>query len=167
MTDAGRRLLRDVEQLRLVPYDDRTGRPVTEWCKGATIGYGHLITRNAWDRFHDGITAARAEDLFARDLHPYECTVTDLLRVEVAPYQFDALVILAYNIGLHGFKISSVLQLINDPGARTAYPSLEAAWAAWHKQRNPATGKLEYNQGLVNRRAAEWALYSTGEYRRW
>lgn len=36
-------LLKNYESLRLKPYFDGTGQEISEYIKGATIGYGHLI----------------------------------------------------------------------------------------------------------------------------
>ena len=75
--------------------------------------------------------------------------------------QFDALVFLAYNIGVRGFSTSSVVKLINDEYAVTSYDTLENAWKAWNKSQ----GKVM--RGLENRRAAEWDIYCSGIYERW
>lgn len=45
----GQDLLKKIESLRLNPYDDQTGKDISAWVKGATIGYGHLILQNEWD----------------------------------------------------------------------------------------------------------------------
>ncbi|GGB21831.1 hypothetical protein GCM10007414_39030 [Agarivorans gilvus] len=75
--------------------------------------------------------------------------------------QFDALVIFVFNVGIDGFKKSSVVKLINDPKANTSYVNLEGAWKAWNKSQ----GKV--NKGLVNRRAAEWNMFSNNIYKGW
>ncbi|WP_218144007.1 glycoside hydrolase family protein, partial [Nitrosomonas marina] len=59
------------------------------------------------------------------------------------------------------FLISSVLRMINNPSAKTRYPNLEMAWKAWRKSQ----GRVM--QGLINRRNAEWRIYSEGVYERW
>jgi len=75
--------------------------------------------------------------------------------------EFDALVILTFNIGCNGFIDSSVLKLINNPKTTTRYANLEAAWKAWNKSQ----GKI--NNGLKNRRDAEWTIYTKGIYQKW
>ena len=161
MSDRGVKLLKSIEQLRLVPYDDQTGEPTTRWCKGATIGYGHLILQAEWPLYKSGITKAEAEELFVRDLAPRESTVTRYVRSPLQRHQFDALVILVYHIGRSNFATSSVVKLLRDPSADTPYPCLEGAWKAWNKSQG------EVNRGLINRRAAEWRLFTTGAYTRW
>ena len=66
MSPEGCRLLQSVEELRLLPYDDQTGKTITEWLEGATIGYGYLIPEDEWDIYKDGITREMAETLFLK-----------------------------------------------------------------------------------------------------
>nr|WP_298378799.1 type VI secretion system PAAR protein [uncultured Halomonas sp.] len=161
MSEKGTNWLKDVEQLRLQPYDDQTGDDITRWTEGATIGYGHLITKSDWELYKDGINKAQADQLFEDDLAPFEAAVNDTITAEMAQNEFDAATMLAYNIGVGGFARSSVVKLINDPQASTPYDSLESAWKAWNKSQ----GKT--NDGLINRRNAEWKVYSQGVYERW
>lgn len=157
----GEDLLKGIETLALKPYDDDNGKEITEWVDGATIGYGHLISKSEWDLYKDGITEEEALQLFRDDLAPFAETVNESITVEMSQQQFDAMVILAFNIGETGFAGSSVAKLVNDPDATTPYDSLEDAWKAWNK----SDGKV--NQGLINRRDAEWKIYTDGVYERW
>lgn len=161
MSDQGVAWLKTVETLSLAVYDDQTGRPTATWVPGATIGYGHLVTSAQWPLYCHGICGAQADALFAQDLSPFEDLVARSARPGLQPNQFDALTILAYNIGSTAFSRSSVLKLVNDPAAPVAYPSLEAAWKAW----DTSQGKVM--AGLVRRRAAEWQIYSEGVYAHW
>ncbi len=153
--------LKTIECLACTPYDDQTGQPVSCWVPGATIGYGHLIAGSEWPRYSEGIDQAGAEALLCSDLAPFVATVNASIGVPLRQNRFDALVILAYNIGRDAFARSSVVKLVNDPAAHTAYPDLEQAWKAWNKSQ----GRVM--QGLVNRRNAEWTMYSTGRYEYW
>ena len=155
MSETGREFLKSIEELRLQPYDDQTGETIAEWCRGATIGYGHLLTPAEWPWASQGITEDMADRLFEIDLRPFERAVGDRPK----QHEFDALVLLAYNIGVHNFRNSSVFAMLS--GGDGNYPTLEAAWKAWNKSQ----GKI--NRGLVNRRAAEWRIFTTGEYVRW
>lgn len=161
LSNAGINLLKSIEELRLLPYDDQTGARAYHWEPGVTIGYGHLLDRDEWHCVACGISEDHAEALFRHDLIPFEKAIDTAVEIELKQYQFDALVILAFNIGAHSAATSSAVKLINDPDAATSYPSLEEAWKAWDKSQ----GKV--NRGLVNRRAAEWTLYTTGAYTRW
>lgn len=164
LSDTGATWLKEVETLALQPYDDQVGitdDPITEWVKGATIGYGHLILESQWDTYKDGITEEEADALFLIDAQPFVDAVNEAITVDVKQHEFDAMVIMAFNIGEEGFKGSSVAKLVNDPNADTPYASLEDAWKAWNKSQ----GKI--NQGVINRREAEWDMYSQGIYRHW
>lgn len=153
--------LKRMESVHLTPYDDQTGKPTASWVKGATIGYGHLIAASEWDTYKDGIDAEQAEALLRSDLQPAERAVRRNVTARLQQYQYDALVVLAFNIGVGGFASSSVVRLVNDPKASTAYSSLEAAWKAWNKSQ----GKVM--KGLDNRRNAEWQTYTSARYGHW
>jgi len=157
----GSDLLKGIEQLRLQPYDDGTGKTISDWVEGATIGYGHYITQSDWSLYQNGISEEEANTLFAADVSPFEEAVHEKLGNNVNQNQFDAAVIFAFNIGIPAFKSSSVAKLINDPNAITSYNSLEDAWKAWNKDNGIVI------QGLVNRRNAEWNIYSQGVYQNW
>lgn len=154
-------LLQVIETLRLQPYDDQTGKATSAWVKGATIGYGHLIDSADWKTYKDGIDEAQADTLFLADVAPFERTVGETVTAGLQQYEFDALVILAFNIGKAGFRNSSVATLVNDPAAATGYASLELAWKAWNKSQG------QVMLGLDRRRAAEWRIYTSAIYARW
>lgn len=165
MSDQGIELLMSIEAFRSEPYDDQNGDEISAWVKGATIGYGHLISLQEWNEFGDsyrkGITQEQAKTLFLEDLNPFVDGVNAKVSAPLSQHQFDALVILAFNIGLANFATSSVLKLVNNPAAQTKYSNLEAAWKSWNKSQ----GKVM--QGLVNRRNAEWNIYSNNVYAHW
>jgi lysozyme len=116
--------------------------------KVQTIGYGHTGDVKPGDT----ITQHQAEELLIFDLERFEVGVNDLVKVEITQNQFDALVSLAFNIGLGNFKSSTLLRMINAGDANTAGPQ----FPRWNK----AAGKV--NAGLTRRRAAERDLYNTG-----
>lgn len=157
----GEALLKSVEELRLSPYDDQTGNTINSWVKGATIGYGHLISKNEWTIYKNGITAAQADMLFEEDVAPFVTAVNNAVNVSISQNQFDAAVMLAYNIGIAGFSKSSAVSLINDPGSSTPYADLEGAWKAWNRSQGSVS------KGLINRREAEWRVYSSAVYKKW
>jgi GH24 family phage-related lysozyme (muramidase) len=161
LSDKGINLLKSIEKLRTKPYDDQTGNEIKTWVEGATIGYGHLIAKVEWQKYQNGITESQAFMLFKSDLAPFEKKVKSLVKVQVSQNQFDALVMLAFNIGESAFSTSSILKLVNDHSSKTPYSSLENAWMAWNKSR----GKVM--RGLENRRGAEWNIYSKNIYQRW
>ncbi|MBO7508737.1 MAG: lysozyme [Alphaproteobacteria bacterium] len=140
-----------------VIYDDKTGKPVNPnkpLPPGATIGYGHLITRG--EDFATGITETAATDLLCADIAVAERAVGNNITTPLTQNQYDALVSLAYNIGARNFANSTVVKYINNPNFRgSVYPTLESAWKAWNK-----SGGKEM-PGLTNRRNQEFALFNS------
>jgi len=75
-------------------------------------------------------------------------------RLEQNQSQFDALTILAFNIGAGAFASSTLVKVIN---AKETPEKITDAWDNWVKDNG------QIIPGLVNRRATEIALYFTGE----
>jgi GH24 family phage-related lysozyme (muramidase) len=157
----GINLLKSIEGLETKPYDDQTGKTITKWVEGATIGIGHLISQTEWNKYKNGITESEAITLFKADLQPYSNKVKTTIKTNITQNEFDALVIFTFNIGKSAFANSSVVKMINDPKRKTGYNSLEQAWKAWNKSQ----GKI--NKGLQNRRKAEWDIFTKGIYKTW
>ena len=146
LSPEGEQFLKEIEELHLEPYDNQTDKPITEWKEGATIGYGHLISsREEWERYKNGISEQQAEALFQTDIAEALAAVNKHVTAPLAPHQFDALVLLAFNIGNADFSQSSAVALINNPDADTDYASLEDAWKAWKFSQG------KENNGLINR----------------
>jgi len=164
VSEEGVEFIKTHEGLRLKPYDDQTGKTITEWKRGATIGYGHVIEQPDWEKFKNGISGEEAERLLASDLKTRgEDAVRRHVTAGLTQQQYDALVALAFNIGggPEGLAGSTVVKMINDPEYKSSqYKDLESAWKAWRK----SGGKVR--QGLINRRQDEWQLYSKGDYGR-
>lgn len=94
-----------------------------------------------------------------------ENVVRQNVNVPLLQHEYDALVILAYNIGARQFSESTIVKYINNPIYKNdKYPTPESAWKTWNKDINPKTGKLEIVRGLVNRRNYEWNMYENGIY---
>lgn len=161
ISDAGIALLKKAEALFLQPYDDQTEKPTAVWVPGATIGYGHLITQNEWSTYQRGFKQVDAENLLVHDLSPCGAAVRNTITALVSQNEFDAMVMLAFNIGVTAFTTSSVSKLINNPNAASPYPSLEAAWKAWDRSQGQVMA------GLDNRRRCEWNVYSKRIYESW
>ena len=143
-----------------VVYDDKTGKPVNvnkPLPTGATIGYGHLIRPG--EDFIDGITEECATELLRRDIASVERGVGDTVKIPLAQNQYDAVVILVYNIGVQNFMVSTIVKYINNPNFHSVrYPTLKSAWLAW----NRAHGAV--SSGLNHRRMVEWEIYSHARY---
>lgn len=153
-------IMKKMESLALLPYDDQVGiKPaIKNYVKGATIGWGHLISQAEWYKYKNGISEKEADFLFDLDLVPFEKAINEMVVAKRSTKQneFDALVMLAFNIGVGNFRTSSVLKMVL--GQQSNYRSLESAWAAWNKSQ----GKVM--NGLTKRRALEYKLYKDGLY---
>lgn len=137
MSDAGLLLIKEFEGLRLTAYLC----PANVW----TIGYG--TTRDV--KPGQKISPAWAEKLLRQDVAEFEEGVTAAVTVPLTQSQFDALVSLAYNIGLTAFRKSTLLRLLNAGD----YAGAAKQFARW----NRGGGKVL--AGLTRRRAVERARF--------
>ena len=138
-------LVKRFEGLRLTAYQDSVGI----W----TIGYGTTAAAGVGIAPKAGmtITEAQAEAYLRAGLEKFAAQIRPMIKVPVTPNQFGACLSLAYNIGPGAFARSSVLRHLNAGNLERA----KASFALWNK----AGGKVL--AGLVRRRAAEAALFST------
>ena len=163
------------------PYDDAEPDTVLKKHVGkrTTIGYGCRFTATEWDTYKDGITNEQASALFDTKLKPFEKAVNAKLLYHVSQQQFDAAVLLAYNIGADKFKKSSAAKIINNPKVQTNYNDLAEAWRAYSKiTKTDKNGNVVYDKdtgnkikitlpGLLNRRNCELNVYYNGVYKKW
>lgn len=116
-----------------------------------TIGFGNTYYENSQPvKKGDTITVERANSLFNTITKEYAKRVSALLTVKVNQNQFDALVSLAYNIGIPRFVGSTLLKRVNNNPQDTAIRTEFKKWI--------------YSQGvildgLVTRRGLEADLY--------
>ena len=139
LNETGHRALELREGLRLKPYLDTQGVP--------TIAMGNTFYLNGkkvtmLDKpltLNEAKTLARSvADIFANK-------VDYLVTSNINQNQFNALVSLAYNIGIHGFRKSTVLKLVNkNPND----PMISQAFMLWTK-----------NKELIGRRKSEVNQY--------
>ena len=127
------------EGFSATPYPDH---------KGYSIGHGHLIKPGENLSY---VTPEQARDLLLADVAWAESAVRNSVGVALAQSQFNALVMLAYNIGAGAFKASTLVRRINagDPGASSEF----GKWINASGQRNAA---------LVARRERERDLFELG-----
>lgn len=111
-----------------------------------TIGYGDY---GPHVRKGQVITEAEGERRLRARLLEFERAVDQAVTTHINQNRFDALVSLAYNIGVGAFKTSTVLRMVNQRKFRRA----ALAFALWVRGAN---GPLP---GLVRRRAAEARLF--------
>jgi len=145
LSQKGKDLIMQFEGLKLSAYQDSVGI----W----TIGYGNTYYEDgAPVKKGDVITHNRAIELFNLIVKRFEVGVDELVTSNVNQNQFDAMVSLAYNIGIGNFKNSSLLKMVNKSPNDTA---IYLQFLRWNK----AKGKVI--EGLTRRRIAESELYKS------
>jgi len=112
-----------------------------------TIGYGFTDGVKIGDR----MTREEADARLVEELRPYEMAVWQGCTREPNQNEFDAMVLLCFNIGPAGFRRSTVLKAHNRGDCQAA----ARAFGLWNK-----SGGNVY-AGLTKRRAEESALYLT------
>lgn len=142
MDNYGVEFLAKEEGVILHPYLDAVGIP--------TIGVGCTF-------YEDGtrvkmtdppITRERALSLFKNVRDLFEKTVWSVTRDDISQNQFNALVSICFNIGIGGFKGSTLLKRVN---ANPNDPSITEAFKMW---RNSGGKPI-----LLGRRIREAKLY--------
>lgn len=128
------------EALKLNAYQDQAG----VW----TIGYGHTegVTPGM------SITRDQALQFLAADTATAQSAVNSLVKVPLNQNQYNALVDFVFNEGTGHFANSTLLSLLNSGN----YNAAAQQFSVW----NIAAGKV--NTGLVNRRTADFNLFSSG-----
>jgi lysozyme len=147
LTAAGANLIKHFESClkkdgdRFRAYRCPAGVLTLGW--GSTHHGGHKIDENTrW-------TQAQCDDAFSDDMEDFEDAVRRLVKVELEPWQFDALVSFTYNCGEGNLQKSTLLKKVNAGDFEGA--ALE--FQKWNK----ANGKVL--NGLVRRRASEALLF--------
>ena len=85
-------------------YYDKTGKYITEYKEGATIGWGHLIeSRAEFEKYKNGITEQEAIRLKQQDLKKAEIIVKRHIKAPITQDVCNALVSRAYNGGEGAF----------------------------------------------------------------
>lgn len=133
-------LICSFEGLRLKAYDDGVG----VW----TIGYGTTVINGRKVKKGDTCTLEQAKSYMAQDLKQFESAVNQV-KVPLNQNQYDALVSLAYNIGVGAFLSSTLFKKLNAKDYKGAAEQFDR----W----NRAGGKVM--RGLTNRRAKERKLF--------
>ncbi len=149
LSPKGFMLIAEFEGLRLSPYY----ATAEEKAKGiVTIGYGNTFyTDGSKVKITDPpITKTEALQLLQITSDKFALKVNSLITKQLTQNQFDALVSLAYNIGLGAFAKSTALKLAN---INPQDQNIAHYMKAWNKQ----AGKVL--PGLVNRRQKEVELY--------
>lgn len=133
----GQRLIERFEDRRLIAYLDGGG----VWTNG--IGHTKGVKRGQI------ATDAQVDDWFAQDSAEAVAGVNKAVRVPLTQNQFDALVSLAFNIGVKAFTDSTLVRKLNSGD--------EAGAALQFVRWNMDNGKVV--AGLTRRRQAEADLF--------
>lgn len=128
------------EGVRTKPYLDSVGIPTIGIGMTYYPSNGHKVTMQDRELSMDEVIC-----MFKQILKPYEKAVWSLTRDDINQNQFNALTSLCYNIGVNGFKSSTVVKRVNlDPNRA----DIGEAFMMWKK---PAV--------LIKRRQREVKLY--------
>lgn len=144
MTKEGIELIKSFEGCRLEAYKCQAG----VW----TIGYGH--TQGVYEG--KKITEEEAERLLASDLAKFEMAVRNILGASangMRENKIDALVSLAFNVGLKAFQNSTLCRLVKADSEDKAIAKEFAKWVY--------AGGVK-SKGLIRRRKAEADMYFGG-----
>lgn len=144
-------LLKQFEGFSALVYKDPAGI--------ATIGYGHVLTSGERDLTY--VTAADAEALLRTDCEIAENYINATAAgkgslnggYSLNQNQFDALVLLVFNIGITAYRHSTLLRRLQN-GDKTG---ASEQFLVWNKI--TVNGVKKVSRGLVNRRAAERLLF--------
>ena len=141
LDESGYSELHKREGLRTKPYLDTRGIPTI------SLGVTYYPNGRKVTMQDKPLTIEEAERLGKVIADRFAAEVTTLIKSKVNQNQFNALVSIAYNIGMNGFKASSFLKLVNkNPND----PKIKEAIMLWTK-----------NKELIGRRKSEVSQYFT------
>ena len=161
-SDEGLRLVKSFEGYHRA-LNDGSDRCTTYRCQAGKLSIGYGCTEG----ITEGMvwTREEAEAALRRELVQFEAGVNRLVTVDITQNEFDAMVSLAYNIGLGGrdrngdevpgFSTSTLLRRLN-AGDRVGAAE---AFKMWDKYTDPTTKQILVSNGLVSRREREAALF--------
>ena len=116
-----------------------------------TIGYGHY---GSDVHAGDTITEAEATALMKKDLKVFENAVRSAVKVDISQSQFDALVSLAYNIGVGAIAESDTMKYLNE--GKVGHAAVDIP--SWRRGMG-----YQILPGLEKRRQTELEFFAAGE----
>ena len=143
LTPEGAAFIARFEGFRATPYVCPAGK--------RTVGFGHVILPG---EFFTTVTRDQALTMLKTDAALNAAPAGRWLNVPLTPYQADALISLAFNVGGFAVRHSTLLRKIN-AGLMT---DAAKEFLRWDK-----IGKAQ-SRGLARRREAEKNLFLTGDY---
>jgi lysozyme len=145
LSDAGYKVLREREDLKLVAYLDKAATPHV-W----TIGLGHTSAAGPPKVVRDmRVTHDEAEEIFRRDAYRFRDEALELVKVSLKQHQFDALCSFLFNVGSRNFSRSTMLKRLNAGD----YAGAAEALLWWDKPPE-----------IQSRRRGEHAQFTEGTY---
>src|SRR4029077_12563104 len=146
LSSKGLNFIKGYEKLSLKPYKDQAGY--------VTVGYGHKILPG--EDFSKGVTETQAVGLLNQDVKDAAGEVNAALKVSVTQNQFDALTSLAFNAG--PASVAPGNEMMRAVNAGDVAEANFTAYRFIH-----VDGKAVVSQGLLNRRKAEYQMFSEGD----
>lgn len=135
--------------MRLDVHDDGFGY--------ATVGVGHLVMDSDNLKIGDTITRKQAEAFLQDDLLEMRVAVCRYVQCQLLDWEFDALVIFCFNVGVGNFRKSSLVRRLNSP-IRTKCAVAREEMPRWKNVRG------QYVRGLYNRRIDTVQMFCEGDY---
>ena len=137
-------IIKDFEGFESKPYLCPAGVP--------TIGYGTTIYPygDYVELTDKPITESHASKILLSVVDEFADSVDRYVKSDINQSQFDALVSIAYNIGLTAFRKSTLLKRVN---ANPNDPDISYQFSRWKR------GGGRILNGLIRRRTAEAELY--------
>ena len=122
---------------------------------GYTIGFGFFVPYSEGTKWEKGVTWEDAERIIRQKMPQYEDQVKKFINVPLTQNQFDALIMLAYNLG--GF--SKATSIVNDINSQADFDQLRNDWNRFVHSKAPGVTK-----GLINRRRDEIGVRNDADY---
>jgi GH24 family phage-related lysozyme (muramidase) len=147
LSDEGYALLEKMEGFSPVLYSLGDG--------GFTIGFGLFVPYNEIGKWRKGLTLQEAERLLRQKVPVYEDQVKKYINVQLTQEEFDALTMLAYNIG----SFARASSIVNDINTNADFEQLQRDWMRFVHSKAPGVMK-----GLMNRRRDEMQVRGESNY---
>lgn len=125
-----------------------------------TIGVGHKLTEQekASGVFANGISKEQSRALLRADAATAMRAVNEYVKVPLEQHQFDVLMDFTINEGTEALRTSMLVVLLNQGD----YASVPMQLERWMKRKDPKTGQLVADAGLLKRRQAEGKVWMDG-----
>jgi GH24 family phage-related lysozyme (muramidase) len=147
LSDEGYELLQKMEGFSSQLYSLKDG--------GFTIGFGFFVPYGESSKWEKGVTWEQAEKIIRQKVPTYEDQVKQYINIPLTQKEFDALTMLAYNLG--GF--SKATSIVNDINSNADFEKLQKDWMRFIHSKAPGVMK-----GLINRRKDELQVRNESYY---